>query len=145
MAAKVLSTFGACTSPSTAARYNRKNLNVLKVHQEEALRTLPDDHILIAATDNAGKQQGSKFQNTLQIFLWSIPPTRACAHLPSGSETPVSAPKITDKEEEELARMNPIYGDAAISEELGNLEGTVTEYQGSASALLPAAPAGAYR
>lgn len=36
--------------------------------------------------------------------------------------------------------MNPIYGDMAIAEELGNIEGKVTVYNGGASAVVQRAP-----
>lgn len=136
----MLCKFGACASPTTSARYIRKNLAVLKADQDEALRRLPDDWILVAATDNAGKQQGSTFVNTLQIFLWSFAPTASTADLPEKSKSLGAPPQISEKDEEEFARTNPIYGDAAITEELGNIEGKVTTYNGGASAVVQRAP-----
>lgn len=129
----------------TSARYVRKNLAVLKADQDEALRRLPDDWILVTAVDNAGKQQGSKFVNTLQIFLWSFAPTASAEGLPSGSEAPSAPPKISENDEKELARMNPIYGDSAVAEELGNIEGKVTTYNGGATAMVWKGPEAAKR
>lgn len=137
VAKEVLHKFGTCTSPRTSARYIRQNLAIVKAKQDEALQNLPDDWILAAAVDNAGKQQGSNFVNTVQIFLWSFPRHVSPTNLPSGSETPTAPPKLTEKDEEEFSQMNPIYGDAAIAEELANIEGLVTVYNVREREIIP--------
>ena len=136
IAKEVLHKFGACASPTTSARYVRKNVAAVKADQDEALRKLSDSWILTAAIDNGGKQQGSTFKNTVQIFLWAFPSTGSPEELPLGKEKPSAPPKISEKDEEEFERMNPISGDKAIEEELANIEGKVTTYDGGASAVV---------
>ena len=98
----------------------------MKADQDEALRKLSDSWILTAAIDNGGKQQGSTFKNTVQIFLWAFPSTGSAEELPFGNEKPSAPPKISEKDEEEFERMNPISGDKAIEEELANIEQQIT-------------------
>lgn len=144
----MLHKFGACASPTTSARYVRKNVAAVKADQDEALRKLPDSWILVAAIDNAGKQQGSRFANTVQIFLWAFPSTGSSEELPLGNEKPSTPPKISEKDKEEFERMNPISGDKAIEEELANIQQQIIPDWSGASAMVwkgPEAPRGTCR
>lgn len=136
----MLHTFGACASPSTTARQTRRDLAALKAGQEETLRTLSDDSVLVAAIDNCGKQEGSRYLNSLAIFLWAFRSTTSVGELPGDGDSTPSRPVLLQSDENELAKMNPIAGESALAEEMGNLKGTVVYTLDTASYTAPALP-----